>query len=128
MNDTQLHHRLRQYILAAAEHQRLDREHRANWRYKHIQEQIRIQRRQALHTTERAYTTLLNTITDLPEPTHLSRTARDLLQKWDNYRRNHAIMIAEYNRPNQLHTAESRNTFETTLRQTAEHLKTITTK
>lgn len=125
MNDTHILRNLTAFTSAAHEHQTLDRQYRAAWRYQHKREEIRQPRQKALNATERAYNQLRQSLIDLTEPTHLSRTARDIMEKWDNYRRNHAIMIAEYNSHNRQHTDTSRATFETTLKQTAEYLKQL---
>lgn len=125
MNDAVITIHLRNFTTAAAQHQRLDRDYRAAWRYKHKRAEIAPQRRQALLATQQAANRIRNTLPDT-EPSHLTHLARNLLERWDNYRRNHAIMLAEYNHHNRHHNDTSRATFETALREAIETLNTIT--
>jgi len=127
MNDRQIQIRLSQFCIDAAKHQHLDKLFREAWRYQHKRDELRQPKNTALDLTERAATHLLEAIIEIDEPTYLSRLARALIEKWETYRRNYAVYIAEKHGENLRHLNSSRLDFESSMKKTGEILKKMQT-
>lgn len=125
MSDNLVFTKLRDFIIYTSRHQNLDAKIRQAWRYKHIQE-IHIEtQRDVLRLAERTAAELSKAIADLPEPTYISRLARQIIDLWDTYRDNLGIYLAERVPDNRMRLQKSREHFETALKNLAEIIKKL---
>lgn len=122
MNDNVILLHLTDFITWSTKHQAHDSEYRKNWRYLHKRAEIGPKRADALRRTEAIAARLHQAIADPPEPTYYTRTSREILELWNRYRGNHAIMLEEYNPQNVQHERESRIKFQFHLKELAQKL------
>ena len=125
MSDNLIFKYLSEFITYALKCQHLDRLAREAWRYKHIQEMYAREQKPVQILTDRTASELARAISDLPEPTYISRHARQIVDLWEAYQNSLGIYLAERVPDNRIRLQKSRETFENSLRNLGEVIKKL---